>query len=283
MFEPNDYLKKVVEFATFRNLTPKTLENYLCAIRLYLNWLLSNNILPENATYDDIRTFLLHYKLERNWTNRSVNIYISKIRFFQLYVLEKDWNYYQVPFLKIDINLPIILAQKDMIHFINTLPHLKIKAICSLMYGSGLRVSEVRRLEYHDISRKNMQIYIRPSKSRQDRYAILSKTTLDILSEYWKVYGKPMALLFPNATGEKAICTQTVDYHIKRHLKQLGWSEKLSPHSFRHAFGTHLYENGTDLLTIQKLLGHKSIRSTTIYVQLASLNKLGATSPMDWR
>lgn len=244
---------------------------------------LTNSILPENATYEDIRNFLKYYKLERNWCNRSINIYISKIRFFQLYVLEKDWNYYQVPFLKIDVKLPVILSQKDMIHFINTLPNLKVKAICSLMYGSGLRVSEVRRLKYHDISRKNMQIYIRPSKSRHDRYAILSKTTLTILTEYWKVYDKPMELLFPNTKGEKAISTQVVDYQIKLHLKRLGWSENLSAHSFRHAFGTHLYENGTDLLTIQKLLGHKSINSTTIYVQLASLNKLGAISPMDWR
>lgn len=281
MFNINHYLTKVVEFAEFRNLKSKTLDNYYSSIKLYLKWLNSNNIAPEDATYSDMRTFLSFYKIERNWSDRNINFYISKIKFFQLYVLDKTWNQYQIPFLKFDTKLPTILSQKDMLYFINTLPNLKFKAICSLMYGSGLRVSEVRRLKYHDISRENMQIYISSAKSRQDRYAILAHSTLDILTDYWKTYGKPMDLLFPNKMGENPIATQMVDYHIKQHLKRLEWHQKISSHSFRHSFGTHLYENGTDLLTIQKLLGHKSIQSTTIYVHLSNVNKLGVSSPID--
>lgn len=150
------------------------------------------------------------------------------------------------------------------------------------MYSSGLRIGEVCRLRYEDIERKNMRIHIRHSKNRQDRYAILSQAALDLLTEYWFSYGKPMGWLFPKQSGADApIDTFFLSRHIHEHERRLGWEERLTCHSFRHAFGTHLYENGTDLLTIKALLGHKSLNSTTIYVHLASNGTKNAASPFD--
>lgn len=282
MFNINHYLSKLEKFFELRNLADKSRENYLSSLKCYLIWLDENLITPEDATYEDIRQFLNYLKNIRGLTKQTINYYISKIRFFQLYVLDKSWNTYQVPFSKFDSKLPETLSHKEALLFIQSLDNLRDKAICALMYGSGLRISEARKLRYDDISRANNQIYIRHSKSRSDRYAILPKMTLDILTEYWKIYGKPKEFLFPNRSGINPISTQTITVHLKKHAHNIGWDRNFSTHMFRHSFALNLYNNGADLLTIQKLLGHKSIASTTIYVRLGNINRLDVTSPMDW-
>nr|WP_308624683.1 tyrosine-type recombinase/integrase [uncultured Eisenbergiella sp.] len=160
--------------------------------------------------------------------------------------------------------------------------NLKHKAILALMYSSGLRVGEVRLLRYEDISRSNMRIHIRKSKKRSDRYAILSSNALAILTQYWLQNGKPRGYLFPNSRHpDQPMASFTVNQFIYSMESSLGWNHQLSCHSFRHAFGTHLYENGTDLLTIKTLLGQKSLNSTTIYVHLAANGISHAVSPFD--
>jgi site-specific recombinase XerD len=282
MFQINDYLSRLEEYYELKNYTSKTRENYTSSLKCYLYWLNENDILPEQAEYEHIRAFVHFLRVERKLAIQTINYYISKVRFFQIYLLNKSWNPYQVPFSKFDSKLPETLTHDEAILFLNTLPNLKDKAICALMYGSGLRVSEARNLRYSDISRSNLQIYIRKSKSRSARYAILPKLTLDILTEYWKVYGKPTGLLFPNRNGVHPISTQIISTHFKIHGQRLGWSKTIYPHMFRHSFALNLYNNGYDLLTIQKLLGHKSIASTTIYVNLSDISKLNVTSPVDW-
>lgn len=130
----------------------------------------------------------------------------------------------------------------------------------------------------------NMRIHITHTKGRSDRYAILSKTALDLLTQYWFTYGKPMNWLFPKQfkkDSDKPIDTFYLSRHIHAHEQELGWEQKLTCHSFRHAFGTHLYEHGTDLLTIKALLGHKSLHSTTIYVHLSNSGIHNTVSPLD--
>ena len=133
-------------------------------------------------------------------------------------------------------------------------------------------------------SHKNihMRLHITHSKSRNDRYAILSKAALDLLTQYWFECGRPMGYLFPKQSGEdRPIDTFFLSRHIHAHEDRLGWKRRLTCHSFRHAFGTHLYENGTDLLTIKALMGHKSLHSTTIYVHLSGNAIRQAVSPLD--
>jgi len=282
MFIINKYLSNLEEFFELRNLADKTRENYLSSLNCYLSWLQENHILPEDATYEDIRNFLKQLKLTRDLTKQTLNYYISKIRFFQLYVLDKPWNTYQVPFSKFDSKLPETLTHEEAILFIQTMDNLRDKAICALMYGSGLRISEARKLRYDDISRANNQIYISKSKSRSDRFAMLSQTTLEILTEYWQKCGKPRGLLFPNKRRSNPISSNTISNHLKDHALKLAWTRNISAHIFRHSFALNLYNNGTDLLTIQELLGHKSIVSTTIYVRISNINQLNVTGPMDW-
>ena len=152
----------------------------------------------------------------------------------------------------------------------------------ALMYSSGLRIGELCSLRYEDVQRKNLRLHITHGKNRHDRYAILSNAALDLLTQYWFAYGKPMGYLFPKQNGEdRPIDTFFLSRHIHAHEDRLGWERRLTCHSFRHAFGTHLYEDGVDLLTIKALLGHKSLNSTTIYVHLASNGTGSAVSPFD--
>ena len=178
--------------------------------------------------------------------------------------------------------MPFVPSHKEVVAFISSLPDLKQKAMISLMYSSGLRVGEVCSLKYSDIERKNMRIYIRHSKNRSDRYAILSQNALDILTEYWFAFDKPTDWLFPSQRDKlKPCCTFNVTRWVEPHETELGWQHRLTCHSFRHAFGTHLYENGTDLLTIKHLMGHKSLNSTLIYIHLASYSSRNISSPFD--
>lgn len=183
---------------------------------------------------------------------------------------------------KFDTYLPFVPTKEETKTFISTMTDIKPKAMVALMYSSGLRIGEVCNLRYEDIQRKNMRIHITHGKNRSDRYAILSRQALDILTEYWFACGRPTGYLFPKQRDpSKPIDTFYLSRHIAKHEAELGWPKRLTCHSFRHAFGTHLYENGVDLMTIKTLLGHKSLESTTIYVHLAVSSKQTATSPFD--
>lgn len=153
------------------------------------------------------------------------------------------------------------------------------------MYSAGLRIGEVCRLKCKDIDRDNMRIHISRGKSRSDRFAKLSPKVLPLIEEYWFSCGKPKVYLFfpkqRKSGAHRPIDTFYLSRHIHAHEQFLGWERRLTCHSFRHAFGTHLYENGSNLLTIKALLGHKSLNSTLIYVQLASNVTANTISPFD--
>lgn len=248
-----DYLNVYREMISLRGLTDHTVKSYSTYIRSYLDYL--HTLLhkqPEDVSWDELRDFIRWLQKERALSDRTINHCISQLRFFTMYVLHKPWDPTQLPMRKFDSFLPFVPTQKEAELFISTLSDLKPKAMVALMYSAGLRVGEVCSLRYRDIQRKNMRIHIAHSKNRSDRYAVLSQKALDILTDYWFAYGRPS-----------------------------GWEHRLTCHSFRHAFGTHLYENGTDLLTIKNLMGHKSLNSTLIYIHLASYQSRNVLSPFD--
>ena len=277
------YLDAYKQMISLRGLTDHTIKSYSTYLGAYLDYLKTNlHKNPEDVSWQELRDFVVYIQNERSLADRTVNTCISQLRFFTLYVLHKSWNPYQLPIRKFDTYLPFVPTKKEVQIFISSIPDLKQKAMIALMYSAGLRIGEVCRLKYQDIDRKRMRIHIVHSKNRSDRFAILSKEALSILTDYWFAFGKPTNWLFPQQRGaDKPIDTFFLSRHIFNHETALGWAHRLSCHSFRHAFGTHSYENGTDLLTLKALLGHKSLNSTTIYVQLAS-NGIGHTvSPFD--
>ena len=278
-----DYLNVYREMISLRGLTDHTVKSYSTYIRSYLDYL--HTLLhkqPEDVSWDELRDFIRWLQKERALSDRTINHCISQLRFFTMYVLHKPWDPTQLPMRKFDSFLPFVPTQKEAELFISTLSDLKPKAMVALMYSAGLRVGEVCSLRYRDIQRKNMRIHIAHSKNRSDRYAVLSQKALDILTDYWFAYGRPSGWLFPKQTDpSRPIDTFYITRHMRAHEESLGWEHRLTCHSFRHAFGTHLYENGTDLLTIKNLMGHKSLNSNLIYIHLASYQSRNVLSPFD--
>ena len=279
----DDYLKQYREMISLRGLTDHTVISYSTYIRAYLNYL--SDVLqrsPEDVSWDDLREFIRWLQNSRSLSDRSINCCISQLRFFTMFVLHKPWDSTQLPMRKFDTYLPYVPSQQETRQFISSIPDLKLRTMVALMYSSGLSVSEVCHLRYEDVSRKNMRIHICHSKSRVDRYALLSSAALDLLTQYWFQYNRPTGWLFPQKFDQsKPIHPFSLSRNIHAHERRLGWEERLTCHSFRHAFGTHLYENGTDLLTIKALMGHKSILSTVIYVHLSADHLSTIVSPFD--
>jgi len=277
------YLITFREIISLRGLTDHTIKSYTTYIKAYLDYLQQHlHKEPEDVNWQELREFLLYLKQQRNLSDRTINHCISQLRFFTIYVLHKPWDSYQVPYRKFDTFLPYVPTREEVWSFISPISDIKLKTIVALTYSAGIRVGEASRLKYQDINRSEMKIYISKGKSRSDRYAILSENMLALLTEYWYLYHKPKGWLFSQPTNpEKPIDVQTLHRHFSRHREKYGFNPKITFHSFRHAFGSHLYENGVDLMTIKTLLGHKSLDSTTIYVSLSPNAIAKAVSPFD--
>ena len=277
------YFNSYREMIALRGLTDHTLSSYSTYIRAYLDYL--QHVLhkqPEDVSWQELRDYIRWLQQQRSLSDRTINTAISQIRFFTIYVLHKPWDNTQLPMRKFNTYLPYVPSKQEVFYFINTLPTTKQKTMVALMYSSGLRAGEVCHLKYDDIKRSSMQIHITSTKNRTDRYALLSQNMLQLLTEYWYEYDKPRDWLFPAAFDTSKPCkTGVLARQVLEHKVRIGADSKLSCHSFRHAFATHLYEAGTDLLTIKELLGHQCINSTAIYVHLASFSSRNIRSPFD--
>ena len=279
----DNYFNSFREMISLRGLTDHTAKSYSTYIRSYLDYL--GNILhklPEDVTWAELRDYIRWLQKERNLSDRTINTAISQLRFFTMYVLHKPWDDTQLPMRKFNSYLPYVPPVQEVHSFIDTLPDLKQKAMVTLMYSSGLRVGEVCQLKYSDIQRSSMRIHIAETKNRSNRHAILSSKALDLLTDYWFEYDRPKGWLFPAKQDPSKHCkTGVLQRQVLEHRDKLSLNKRLNCHSFRHAFATHLYEAGTDLLTIKELLGHKSLHSTLIYIHLASYASRKISSPFD--
>lgn len=279
----DDYLLQFREMISLRGLTDHTLQAYSTYISAYLTYLSDTaHCSPIDASWQDMRDFIRWIQLQRSLSDRTINCCISQLKFFTIYILHKPWDDTQLPMRRFDTFLPYVPTVDETFSCIFSIPDLKERTMVALMYSAGLRIGEVCFLRYEDIERKRMRIHIRHSKNRSDRYAILSKQALDMLTSYWFACGRPTEWLFPgNSKKDAPYSTTSFSNKFVKYRNALKWNPRLTCHSFRHAFGTHLYEDGTDLLTIKALLGHKSLNSTTIYVHLASNGTRNAVSPFD--
>ena len=266
-----NYLELFREMISLRGLRESTLKSYLTYITVYLSYV-SDVLgkLPEDVTWDEMRTFIHWIQAKRGIDDRTINYVIAQLRFFTIYVLHKPWDPYQIPYRKFDRYLPFVPDRNEVLTIINAITDRKAKMMVMLMYSCGLCISEVCKLRYEDISRASMKIHIVRGKNRSDRYVPLSPAILDALSKYWRIYGKPMGYLFrQKKNSQKPVTSTYVFNHIKEAEESLGWQHRFSSHTFRHAFATHFYEDTGDLLALKEILGHHSINSTTVYVTLS--------------
>ena len=278
------YTKAFSDILSLRDLAESTIKNYISYLNQFLDFLVLflGDTLPEDVTWEQLRTYILYLKNDRKLNNRSINPHIAQLRDFFRYVLHRDWDPYQVPFLKFNSYLPAVPTKQEMEHIIMTMQDLMYQCILAIMYSAGLRISEAVRLTYDDISRTNMQIHVAVSQNREERKAILAKRTLDMLTNYWYRCGRPKGYLFPGQKPETHISTESVRLVMKRHLQAIGMQDKgYTPHSCRHCFGLVLYQSGADLLAIRDAMGQKCLSSTVVYASLGIGSDHGLISPFD--
>lgn len=273
----SEILNKLDEETALHNLTPQSCKAYHNVV---LRFLTATGKDPQLLTDDDARSFLL-LKQKSGIKAQTYNFYHGGIHFFYRYVLRVPWDSDKIPRMRKDIFLPTVLTKAEVFELLNAEKNLKYKAMYMLMYSSGLRLSEVIHLHYEDISRKTMLIHIRKSKSRQDRYVMLSQVALATLTEYWQKCGKPMDILFPSKRTGSYLNNNSVEKKLLTCLKMTSIKKNVTPHSLRHSFATHLMEDGVEIRFIQTLLGHRDPKSTEIYLHTSNKSLMGIKSPLD--
>ena len=271
------YINKIEDIGKLRNLKPGTIRTYQNNVRDFLKFI---NKHPDELTCEDARDFLLHLKNKGDKAS-TLNNKNGALVFFYKRVLGKLWDDNLVPRAINDYAIPRVLTRAEIEKLLDATPNLKYKAMFAIMYSSGLRVSEVIHLNYDDISRTNMQIYIHNSKTHTARYALLSKRALDILTEYWFKCGKPRGILFPNQWTGEYLTPSATGLEMRKSVKRAGLPKDVHSHCLRHSFATHLLEDGVDIRYIQTLLGHRSPKSTEIYLHISNKALLGVKSPFD--
>lgn len=282
------FVEKHKDILSFRDLAPGTVATYVSYLKTYIEWV--EDQLPDcplsSVSWEEIRAFIRWLKDVRKLNPRTVNVHISQLRDFFYYVLHKDWDKREVPFLHFDQFLPAVPTREQVNAIIDSITNPKHKAEIALLYSSGIRVSELCRLHCGDIYRSKNCIYISRSKNRSDRYAVLSDKAYDLLVAYIRTSyrgAKPEDWLFPGQKVGAHTCEQTIYNVFVHQLDKTGLADRgFNLHSLRHAFGLHLYETGADLFSIKEAMGHKSLSSTEVYLALGIGNGRSVKSPYDF-
>lgn len=273
----DEYLRQLDEAGKIRNLKERSISCYRNYVSYFLNYVKKD---PSDLTCQDVRNFLLAKK-EDGLKATTLNLYNSAIRFFYRNVLHILWDDITVPRMIIEHKLPTVLTADEVERLLDATEDLKYKAMFATMYSSGMRVSEVIHLHYDDISRTNMQIHVRDTKNRMDRYTILSKRNLDLLTEYWFRKGRPKGILFPNKFTGQYLTVGTLEQVMRRSAAEAELPQGVSPHSLRHSFASHLMEAGVEQRHIQALLGHRDPKSTEVYLHVSNKTIMGIRNPFD--
>jgi len=269
----------MIEELVRRNYADTTRECYIKTIEEFSKYF---NCSPDKLGLEHIRIFQAHLFTDRKLSPNTVNQRLAAMRFFFVKTLHRPWNTAETPYPKRVINLPKILSPEEVGLLIESaiLPFHQVMIMT--LYATGGRRSEVSRLKVSDIDSHRMVIRIR-GKGLKDRDVMLSKVLIEVLREHWKRY-KPKEWLFPggnNHTSSKPITSKVAWQACQQAAKRCGLEKKVHPHVLRHSFATHLLDAGTDLRTIQLLLGHSSLEQTARYLQVSKRHLSAAVSPLD--
>lgn len=237
---------------------------------------------PDKLSSVDVRDFLVHLVEVGKVGPSTLRQFACALRFFFRITLGKDWEItaLRIPMPRGAKTMPVVLSTDEALRLLGALSNRKHRTILTTLYGAGLRVSELTRLKLGDIDSARMTIHVRLGKGKKDRYVPMSETLLTTLRDYWRAY-RPTEWLFPGKDSRKPLTRRTVQRICEKARASAGIRKNISPHTLRHSFATHLLEAGTDVRTIQFLLGHASLSSTGIYTHVAIGNLRSATTPLD--
>jgi integrase/recombinase XerD len=229
---------------------------------------------------EEIKQFQLHLIRNRKVSWATYIQAMAALRFLYVKTLGMTFMAAEIPYPKRPTLLPIVLSPEEVIRLLDGTRSLRHQALLMTLYGAGLRVSEACRLTPADIDSSRMTIHVQQAKGHKDRNVMLSPVLLDTLRQYWK-RARPGRWLFPGRSTGKPITTKAVFLMIRKAAARAKIAKTVSPHVLRHSFATHLLESGTDLRTIQLLLGHSDVRTTIIYLQVSQQHLRKIVSPLD--
>lgn len=264
-----------------RKYSPKTIRLYTHCSRDFLKFSIClNDKMIQDLSENWVKLFL-NFQVEiKELSSSSINLSISSLRFLFQNILHKIPPDPRRPAK--DKLLPGILSEAEVKKILNALGNIKHKTLLSLTYSAGLRVSEVTSLKSNQIDIDRKIIHIKQSKGRKDRYTILSSKMIEILALYTKEFQiSPTSWLFPGQYPGKHLSIRSAEKIFNKATIHANIQKKVSIHSLRHAFATHLLENGTDLRYIQALLGHSSSKTTEIYTKVSRTRLENIKSPLD--
>jgi integrase/recombinase XerD len=269
--------RRMIEDMVLRNFTSTTINAYVQCIARFARHFHTR---PDRLGHEHVRTFLLHLAQERQLSTAYVVQHLAALRFFYQVTLGQPFVVQGFDPVKQPRKLPVVLSYDELARFFAAISNVKHRAIIMTAYAAGLRVSEVTHLRPADIESERMVIRVQQGKGRKDRYTVLSPALLEILRAYWKTV-RPQNYLFPGAQPDRPISRATVCRVCRRAHQKSGLAKHVTVRSLRHSFATHLLEAGTDLRTIQVLLGHRSFTTTARYVHVATASLASTRSPFD--
>lgn len=268
--------RRMLEDMQIRNYSPHTIDGYLRYVAQFAQHF---NTSPDRLGPEHIRTYPL--LLLQQQVSKSIFIQtVCALRFFYETTLGRPWMVEYIPYPKKPKTLPVILSREEVKALIMATSHLKHRASIATLYATGLRVSELCQLQGTDIDSTRMVIRVRQGKGQRDRLVMLSPDLLPLLRRYWKLY-QLHSWLFPGPRLTEPITPSGVDFICKKAGHAAKLTKVIYPHLLRHSFATHLLEAGVDLRRIHLLLGPASLRSTSLYLHVATPALHGTESPLD--
>ena len=270
--------EKMKQQMEIRGFSENTQENYLRAAAQFVKYFM---VSPELLSVEDINTYQHHLIRERRVATSTYNIHVAALRFLYRTTLKVDWKIEAIPFRKKTKSLPIVLSPEEVVRLCSVLRNIKHKAMILTLYDTGARVTEAVRLKITDIDSKRMIVRIDQGKGSKDRYVPLSDKLLKALRQYWASQRSHSKIwLFPGCKPELHYSRRSLQRVVRAAQIRSGVQKTITPHILRHSFATHLRENGTDIRTIQILLGHRSIGTTSKYLHVASNNLENTRTPL---
>jgi site-specific recombinase XerD len=267
----------MIEEMKLRNLAPRTIEVYISRVAHFARYYGRS---PEVLGRDEVRSYLLHLVQEKKVSWSLYNQTVAALRFLYEVILDRQGVLVRVVCPKQPKRLPVVLSLEEVARFFGAITGVKHRAILMTAYAAGLRISEVVALRVEDIDSKRMVLRVRQGKGRKDRNVMLSPRLLTMLREYWKI-ARPADWLFPGRVLGQPVTVGTVHRICVQAARAAGLDKHVTVHTLRHSFATHLLEAGTNIRTIQMLLGHRNIKTTAVYTHISPIALETTRSPLD--
>lgn len=270
--------RRMEEELKLRGCSPRTHEAYVFWVRRFAEHYHRS---PEHMGTREVRAFLVHLLETRKLSRSSLVQAFCALKFFYVHVLHRPFELEDLCLPKGKRKLPVVLSEPEVKRLLNAAEDLREQTILMTLYSAGLRLSELLNLEVRDIDSTKMQIRVRQGKGAKDRNVVLSQTLLSGLRIYFRQY-RPESWLFYGPTPQKGLQERFVQRMVRRLSQKAGLRPGVTTHTLRHSFATHLLEHGTELVYIQELLGHRSLKTTLLYARVSPRSLSKVTSPLDW-